>query len=332
MKRTLILTLVAAIAAGSAAAAPIVIKIGSIAPENTPWGEELNKLAGEWSRISKGQVKMVVYHNGTAGDEPNALRQLKLGQLQGCVFTSFGLAGIAPEFFSLSAPFLIANEEELDYIVAKNRGYMEGLLAKQGIRTLAWSKAGWVRFFSKSQVRVPDDMKKLKLATEPGATTLLQAFKELGYHMVPVALPDTLVALNSGMIEAVYTSPLTVGGMQLFGIAKYMMSLRLSPFLGAIVISEKAWKRIPAELQPLLAEATHRTERILDERIGALEDEAIATMKEYGLVVTETTPEEKALWLRDVEISMPKAVGVSFNKEMYDLVSEQLKAYRSGKK
>lgn len=332
MKRTLTLALAALAMAASVAAAPIVVKIGSIAPENTPWGEELNKLAAEWTRISNGQVKMVIYHNGTAGDEANSLKQLKFGQLQGCVFTSFGLSNIAPEFFSLSAPFLIADDTELDYVISKNRDYMEGLIAKQGIRTLAWSKAGWVRFFSKTPVKVPDDMKKLKLASDPTATTLMQAFKELGYHMVPVSLPDTLIALNSGMIEAVYTSPLTVGGMQLFGIAKHMMSLKLSPFLGAIVISEKAWNRIPADLRPKLAAAAKQTEMNLDKKIGQLEDDAIATMKKYGLMIHETTPAEKALWLRDVEISMPKAVGKSFDKAMYELVSQQLKEYRSGKK
>lgn len=329
MKRLLVSIAMAAAFAASLPAAPIVIKVASIAPESTPWGDELNKLAAEWSRVSGGQVKMIIYHNGTAGDEANAFRQLKLGQLQGCVFTSLGLSAVAPEFFSLSAPFLISTDAELDHIISVNRDYMEGLLAKNGLKTLAWSKAGWIRFFSKSAVRVPADMKRLKLANEPSATTLMQAFKELGYHMVPVALPDSLIALNSGMIEALYTSPLTVGGMQLFGIAKYMMSLRLSPFLGAIVISEKAWKRIPADLQPKLLEVTKHTERLLDERILQLEEDAIKTMQGYGLVVTEISDEEKALWLKDVEASMPKAVGSSFDKGMYDRVRAQLEEYRS---
>jgi TRAP-type C4-dicarboxylate transport system substrate-binding protein len=260
------------------------------------------------------------------------LRQLRLGQLQGCVFTSFGLNNITPEILTLSAPFLIRTNDELNYVMDKNREYMEGLIKKQGIRVLAWSKAGWVRFFSRQPVSTPEDLKKLKLATDPSATTLSQAFKELGYQLVPVSLPDTLVALNSGLIDAIYTSPLTVGGMQLFGITKHMSSFKLSPFLGAVVISEKAWAKIPEALKPILIESSKAIETNLDRQIMGFEEESIAAMVKYGLIIDQVSEAQMALWLRDVEISMPKTLGTSFDRGMYELITKQLEAIRSGKK
>ncbi|MFW5745244.1 MAG: hypothetical protein ACOC2D_18375, partial [Spirochaetota bacterium] len=46
-----------------------VFRIGSAAPENSPWGRTLNRLAAEWQEISEGRVRVQVFHNAIAGDE-----------------------------------------------------------------------------------------------------------------------------------------------------------------------------------------------------------------------------------------------------------------------
>lgn len=313
-------------------AAPVTIKLASIAPQNTPWGSELDNLAKEWATVTNGQVKLVIYHNGAAGDEANMLRQMRLGQLQGCVFTSFGLNLITPEILTLSAPFLVRTNDELDYVLAKNRDYFEGLLNKQGVRTIGWSKAGWVRFFSRKPAIVPGDLKSQKLAIDPTVPTLMQAFKELGYQLVPVSLTDTITALSSGIVDSAYTSPLAAGGMQIFGIAKHMSSFKLSPFLGAIVLSERAWNKIPADLRPKLEATCKAMEKRLENKFAPLEDDAIVTMKKYGLIEDSITPEQLALWIKDVETSIPKSFGTAFDKKTYEMIYAQLTEFRGKKK
>ncbi|MFA6505284.1 MAG: TRAP transporter substrate-binding protein DctP [Treponemataceae bacterium] len=318
-------------AASAAFGQKLTLKIASIAPENTPWGAALNKLASEWKTLTNGEIELKVYHNGIAGSEADMLRKLKLGQIQGAVFTSFGLNEISPEVLTLSCPFLIRDNAELDLALAGVRGDLEGKIEAKGFKIVAWSKAGWVRFFSKEPVFLPAQLKVQKLATDPNDMALMQAFKSLGYQLVPIPMGDTLMALNSGMVEAIYASPLAVGGFQLFGIAKNMASLKLAPFLGGIVLSNKTWSRIPEKYRTQIVESNRRLEKELDASILKLEDDAISTMSTYGLVTNQITPAQLKIWHEDVERGLPLVFGTSFDKVTYEKVNNILKKSRAAK-
>jgi len=60
----------------------IVIKMASIAPENSPWGNAISKLAEDWGKISDGQIEIKVYHNGIAGGESDVIRKMRFNQIQ----------------------------------------------------------------------------------------------------------------------------------------------------------------------------------------------------------------------------------------------------------
>ena len=178
---------------------------------------------------------------------------------------------------------------------------------------------------------LPEQLKKQKLATDPNDMALMQAFKSLGYQMVPIPMGDTLMALNSGMVEAVYASPLAVGGFQLFGIAKNMASLKLAPFLGGIVLTNKVWAKIPDKYRAQLIESNRRLEKELDSSILKLEDDAISTMSSYGLVTNQITPAQLKIWHEDVERGLPMVLGTSFDKATYEKVNAILTKFRAAK-
>jgi len=222
------------------AQAKVTIRLASLVPENTAWGAAINKMAAEWSRITNGEVEVIVFHNGTAGGEGEVLRKLKINQIQAAVFTTMGVSAIMPEVMSISYPFLIKNDEELDVVMKKIKPQLDEKIKQNGYVTLAWACAGWIKIFSKTPVFTPDDLKKVKLATPPEDQQMIQAFRLMGYQIVPVALPDCLVSLRSGMIDAAYNSPIYVAGNQLFGIAGNMANVNIAPFMGGIFLNNTA--------------------------------------------------------------------------------------------
>jgi TRAP-type C4-dicarboxylate transport system substrate-binding protein len=306
-------------------------KIASVAPENTPWGAALNRMAQEWRTATNGEVELQIYHNGVAGSEEDVLRKLRIGQLQGGVFTSFGLNAITPEVLTLSCPFLIRDNEELDLVLAELRPALEKKIEEKGFVSVAWSKAGWVKIFSKRPVFVPGDLKTQKMGTSASEIELTQAFKTLGYQMVPINMNEILIALNSGMVDAVYQSPIAVGGLQIFGIAKNMASINIAPFLGGIVLSRNAWRSVPEKYKSRLMAINKQIELSLDSSILKLEEEAIATMSTYGLVKNTITPEQERLWYSDVEKTMPDLVGTTFDAATYNQIDRILRAHRAGR-
>jgi TRAP-type C4-dicarboxylate transport system substrate-binding protein len=310
----------------------ITIKLASTAPENTPWGDALNRLAKAWAEISGGELELRIYHNGVVGTETDALQKLKINQIQGVVLTSFGISLISPKVMTLSAPFLIRNDEELKIVLASLKSELETDINEKGFHTLTWAKAGWVSIFSKTPVFVPDNLKRLKLGTSATAPELTQAFRGMGYRMVIVGDNDTLIALNSGRIEAFYLSPLMAGALQLFGPAKNMTSLNLAPFMAGIFLNDRGWQAIPERYR---TECRRRAEAIaaeIDASVTRLEADAVKTMTAYGLTVNEISPDQAQLWYADAERSIDALLGTAFDRDIYRKVQSLLAAHRSGTK
>ncbi|MDR2404391.1 MAG: TRAP transporter substrate-binding protein DctP [Spirochaetaceae bacterium] len=310
----------------------LTIKLASLVPEKTPWGTALNRMAAEWGAVTNGEVELLIYHNGVAGSEGDVLRKLKGNQIQAAILSSFGLNSITSnnEIMTISCPFLIRNNAELDLVLNDLKPELEERINREGFFTLAWSKAGWVRFFSKAPVFVPADLKRQKLGINEQEPALMDAFKAMGYQLVPVAMNQVLVYLNGGMIDAVYQSPINVGGLQIFGIAKNMASINIAPFMGGIVMNQTAWRAIPERHKPALLRIAKRLEAELDTSIQQLEAEAIATMHRYGLIINELSPVQEQIWYDDVNRIIPSLLDTTFNRELYRRIETLLKAHRSG--
>lgn len=311
-----------------AAQRKVTIKLASLVPENTPWGMALNRMAEEWQRATNGDVELIVYHNGVAGDEAEVLRKLNLNQIQAAVFTSIGLNSVMPEVMTLSYPLLIRDDGELEEVLGQLRPELDAKIEQNGFVTLAWARAGWVRIFSKAPVFTPADLRRQKLGTSPDELKMMQAFKTIGFQMIPVNINDVLVSLNGGMIEAIYQSPIAVAAGQLFGVAKNMSTVNLAPFMGGIIMNRAAWRRIPERHRPVLMEICKRVEAEIDGSIAALESEAISTMSQYGLVVNEPSASQKQEWIDEIAKYESNLAGPIFNGDMYRKIVDILTAYR----
>jgi TRAP-type C4-dicarboxylate transport system substrate-binding protein len=310
---------------------PVTIKLASLVPETSPWGAALNKMAGNVKAETNGAVEIIVYHGGVAGGEADVLRKLRLNQIQAAILTSFGLNEITPEILALSCPFLIRNSGELDYVLEKLKPMMEEKINESGFQTIAWSKVGFVSFFSKVPVRTPAEMKKLKVGTSDTETALLNVFKSMGYQLVPQSMDRVLIDLNTGRVEAVYQEPLSAASFQLFATAKYLMNFPIAPFMGGIFMNQTAWRTIPEQYRSVILKHAKVAETEIDTQLDSLRKDALDMMTAHGLTLYDLTPEEQEMWINDVEAALPRLVGSMFDADMYRRITEILKEYRSKK-
>ncbi|MBN2077944.1 MAG: TRAP transporter substrate-binding protein DctP [Spirochaetes bacterium] len=315
----------------STAAVParaVTVKLGSIAPDGSPWDIALKRIAAEWRSISGGAVDIKIYPGGIVGNEPDMIRKMRIGQLQAAIFTGMGMSYITPEVFSLSLPYLVRNDDELDYLMKKTGPRFARLIEAKGFVVVVWSKAGWVNFFSKKPVIYPKDLKSQKLAVAEGDAEILQSWRVMGYSAVPLATNDLMTSLQNGMVEAFYSPPLVAASFQWFGIAKHMCGLKIAPMIGGLVISKKTWDAIPAATrQKLVASA----KRIVDEMYAetqALERRAIVTMRKHGLQIHEVPPDAVGLWRKEARRGYDAYVGKTFSRELLRQLQDYLREYR----
>ena len=309
----------------------VTLKLASLVPENTPWGQALNRMAVDWAKATNGEVELIIYHGGSAGDEAVSLRKLNLNQIQIALFTSMGLNQIVPEILSLSYPLLIQNNEEFEVVLTKLRPELDRKIQEKNYITLAWAKGGWLNLFSKRPIFTPADLRGQKLGSNPDELEMMQAFRAMGYQAIPVGFNDTLVALNSSQIEAIYMSPIQVAAGQWFGVAPQMASLNIAPFMGALVMNQAAWRRIPEKYRPAIQAICKRLENEINNSVASLEKTAINTMVQHGLKINQLSPQNMKEWQDDIARNESKLAGPIFNNDIYRKIVVILDEYRKGK-
>lgn len=305
------------------------LKIASIAPESSPYGRALQRLAGEWQKISGGRVKVRLYHNGIVGDQSDILRKIRIGQIQGGIFTNAGVSGVAREALSVSVPFLIRNDAEFRYVMTGLRPVLDRRFTDSGFKLVAWAEAGWLYFFSRDAVRTPSEMRQLRLGVPATEQDLVNTFKAIGYRPIPLDTTQVLTSLNSGVADAIISSPLLAAGYQWFAIARYMLDLPIAPAAGCILLSERAWNRIPAEFRQPFLDAARRTEETLQSSLEDLDSRAISAMTSYGLQKVTPTPAEIAQWQTEFEQNRAAIIASSFDQPSVETIEKDLARYRA---
>jgi TRAP-type C4-dicarboxylate transport system substrate-binding protein len=307
------------------------IKIGSIAPDRSPWDDALKEIAREWAVITNGQVKLKIYPGGIAGGEEDMIRKMKVGTLGGAILTNIGLTKIDPDAFVLTTPFLFHSEKEMAFVMKRLNPIFEKQIKDKGFQVVIWTMSGWVNFFSKHPVLYPQDMKKHKLAFSTGEPELEQAWKKSGYHIVPTELKDMMMSLQSGMVEAFYLPPLVAGSGQYFAMAPHMLSLKIAPLVGGLVIVDRIWEKIPQNFKGPMMAAVDRVSAKLAGETEALEIKALESMKKNGLIIHEAPADSLAKWKEAAEKGMDELVGKVFSKEIYEQLLQILQEFRQKK-
>jgi TRAP-type transport system periplasmic protein len=318
--------------AGAAWAAPVKVKLGTLAPKDSSPHQSLKEMAEAWRQAPGGGVQLILFTDGTQGGEADMVRRMRIGQLQAALLTAVGLAEIDASVTALQTmPMVYRTLDEVDYVREKLRPELEQKLADKGFIVLCWVDAGWVKFFSRQPAVFPNDLKRQKLFAWAGDTKAIEIMKAAGYQPIALETADILPGLQTGLIDAVPAPPFFALAGQLYGPAPHMLDLNWSPLAGACVISKKVWEKIPAEDQKLLLAAAAKTGDEIRAQARKEMTESVVAMKKRGLVVHEVTPGAEAAWRQLAESAYPKIRGAIVPADMFDEVQKLLADYRAKK-
>jgi TRAP-type C4-dicarboxylate transport system substrate-binding protein len=306
----------------------LTIKLGSLAPQGSPWHESLARVAAEWERISGGSVHLKIYPGGIAGDEQDMIRKMRIGQLQAAGVTAFGLTHIHRDVGAMLLPFFIADDEELGFVLQRAMPSYEHALRQKGFQIVMWVMTGWTYVFARHPVVAPADLQRQKLWVRSGDPEETAAWQRAGFHVIPLSANAVMSSLSSGMIDAVVVSPLAAAASQWFGVAPHMCALKVSPFVGAVVVAARTWERIPPELHGPLLEAARRIGDASMAEILKADREAMAVMQKYGLSVHQVPAESVEQWRSIMASFTESLMDKSFSRRSYELVAGYLEELR----
>lgn len=314
----------------------VTIKMGTLAPDGSPWYQALQKMGERWRTISGGNVKLVLYPGGALGDEPDLVNKMRIGQIQAVALSGAGMSGIETGVNCLQIPMMVQSYEELDYVRDRVAPRLEKMIEARGFLVLNWGDAGWVHFFARNPVKSLDDVRKMKLFVWAGGeASEVELWKANGFHPVPLAATDILTGLQTGLIDVLPTTPLYALLNQSFGLAKYMVDVKWAPLVGATVVAKSTWDKLPAEQRSEMLKSAREAGDSLRGGIRKMGDDAVAAMEKRKLTVVHADAATIDSWRKEAEAVYPKLRGTMIPADLFDEVRklrDQFRAQAPGKK
>jgi TRAP-type C4-dicarboxylate transport system substrate-binding protein len=311
----------------TAHAAPVRIKLGTLAPQGSTWHQILMEMAQKWSEASNGQVELKIYAGGTQGNEGEMIRKISIGQLQAAAITAIGLHEITPEPQVEDVPFLIDSYEEYDYVHAKLRPKLDDALAKKGYVPIHWGEVGFVYFFSTEPYRTPAEFAKGKIFTWNGDPAAEAAWKRAGFRPVVLSSTDLIPALSSRMVSIVSQPPLYAYTTHIFEKADNMLNLHWGFLTGATVVKKDVWDRIPPDMQKKLLQIAEDYGERTRQDVRKQNEDAIDQMKKRGLTIVE--PANLQDWHRIADLADEVIRGKVVPAGIYDELIRIRNEYRA---
>ena len=226
------------------------IKLAVLVPEGTTWGNSLKKLSKEVEAATNNEVTFKIYYGGVSGDEPDVLRKIRIGQLHGGIFTGKTLGDIYGDVRAMEIPFTFYEKQSKAATTLKKLSpqFNQGLRSK-GFINLGFYEIGQVYVVSTKKISNLNDLKGIKIWSWEGDPLVEAMIQSLQLISVPLALPDVLSSLSTGIIDSAYAPPLAILALQWHTKIKYLVDFPTAMSIGALLVSEKIWSKISIEHQ-----------------------------------------------------------------------------------
>jgi TRAP-type C4-dicarboxylate transport system substrate-binding protein len=322
------LILLAALIALPARAETRLIKMGTLAPENSNWLKSLRALDLELRQESGQELGLKIYPGGVQGDEEVMLRKLRVGQLQAVAFGGLGVSQTCPEVRALEIPFSFRNSDEIDCVLDRTLAFFQSAYERQGLVLLGWMDIGFIHVLSQQPIRSAADAQGLKVWRLEGEPITKVLFAKAGMSSVPLSIADVLMGLETHMVEVVYASPSAAIALQWFTRVKYLTTLPINYTPGALLIDKGVFYGLPPAQQELLRRVAQRHLQGQWRQNRKENGEALQVLEANGLQLVAPPPEEIAGFEQLVRDSLPELVGHAVPQDAYELVQAELAACR----
>lgn len=328
-------SLLAVLMSTVAFAEPQVVKVATVAPDNTPWADHLKSLKEKIDKNSSGRLKLKAYLGGGLGDETTTASETKRGAIQIWGGSTGALATLVPELAMFELPYFFRNEQEADYIIDEILfDDFNKLLEKRGFKVLFWAENGYRSFGTTfGPVKSPAALKGKKMRSQE-SDVHLEMYRAFGASPVPISVTEVLPALQTKLVDGFDNTPLfTFAASWYQGVKHYTLTEAI--YQPGLVVANKEWfDKLHPDDQKLFLTDQKATAARGRKSVRELAPFLIENFKNAGIEVHTVSDAEKAEYSKLAEPTHEKWVKGQgkLAAPLFKKAKTALVAYRAGKK
>lgn len=319
----------------SHAAPKVIVKLATVAPTGTPWADSLDQIKKRIDAESKGRIQVKAYMGGQLGGELEITQGIRRGRIEGGGITAGALASVIPELDVLEIPYLFESYEEADYILDEHlyepfKKIFEG----KGFVLASWAENGWRNIGTKTRVvRKPSDLKGLKVRSQESKGHLA-FWKRMEANPVPISMPETLPALQTGLVEGFDNTALLTLSAEWHTAIKHFSVTEHIYQPAAILYSKVFWDKTSEEDRKIIFGNGNKLAIESRTAVRAIGKELVGVLQSSGITIENLTDAEKAEFRKTVDGLADEVVKMTGGeaRRIYELILEGKKQFRAKKK
>ncbi len=311
--------------------AEYTINFGTVAPDGTPWADQLNDIKARIERESGGRIAVRVFLGGVMGGEVEMTQDIvEGGRLQGGGFSTAAVAEGAnvPELQLPELPYLFRSDAEVDHVLDEVLYEpIKKKLRRRGLHLNMWAINGWRSFYTKnSPVKSLDDLRAHKMRVQE-AKVHKKMYEAFGVQAEPIAVPEVLDALNRGAVDGFDNTTLFGQASGWFEPTKYY-TLSKHIFQPAVILySKDFFDALPEDLQTIVEGDWRAEQKKGRDGVRDLEAELLQNYRDLGMTVYTPTAAELAPFIAAAQ-PVHEAMRDEVGSDLLDSVNAELKKLR----
>jgi C4-dicarboxylate-binding protein DctP len=287
-----------ALASGTLAQQPIVLKFSHVVTDDTPKGKGALRFKELAEAKTHGRVKVEVYPNSQLYKDREELEALQLGAVQMLApsVSKFGPLGVR-KFEVFDLPYMFPDEKSLEKVVEGPVGTgLFKLLEPKGITGVAYWFNGFKEFTANKPLRKLDDFKGLKIRIQ-SSKVIEGQIKALGAIPQVMAFSEVYTALQQGVVDGEENTPSNKYTQKMHEVQKHMTLSDHGVVMYAVVVNRKFWDGLPPDIRRSLNEAMAESTRYVWRIAKQENDDALAKIRAAKTTeIYALPPAEKAVW------------------------------------
>lgn len=309
-----------------AGAAPMVLKISHQFPANTDFRDQVaRRFAQEVEKRTNGQVKFQIYAGASLYKPTQQFDALSSGSLDMSVYPLAYSGGKLPATNLTLMPALIENYQQAYNWEKEPIGkWLEDYLDQHGVKIITWIwQAGGVASRDKP-ILLPADVKGLK--TRGAGKEIELMLQAAGASIATFPSTETYNAMQSGVVDALWTSSASLMSFRLQEVAKYVTTARDHTFwymFEPMLMSKATYDKLTPEQQKIVMDVGHSLEKYALDACKADDRKVADVFGKAGDKVSDMNAQQFGAWKKLAQQSAWKnfAENVKDGKHLIDMAN-----------
>ena len=283
---------IAACASLGAASAAETWNMASGYPDNNYHTKNVRLFLDDLTEASGGKLEVVLHNNQSLVKLPEIKRAVQTGQVQLGDMLSPQYSNEDRIHEASSIPFFADNIEKAAKLWNITKPIVADRLAKQGVRLLfgvPWPSQG---FYTEEPISTASDFDGVKFRVYSKSTARMA--EELGALPTRVEFSEVPQAFATGLVGAMYTSAQTGIDSQAWDFTKYFTNVGGNHTLNYVVVNERAFQGLDADVQQAILDAAARAEPRGWKMTADVNADQVQFLNDNGMTIAEPTAEFRA--------------------------------------